>query len=184
MASLPVTFQGTRFADGPNPVLYASPPAGVSVQRQRAKVDFINDLNRPLFSERHGGVDFRQALKLLRTKLAYRMQTSAPESGRSRPGKPTRRNIFTAWSGPENREEWAETACSHGDWSNEAYASSKFFMGAGSRWDAHSDINGNHEQYCLESDRPIAGLLADLKTPGFAGRNARWCGEASLAERP
>src|SRR5262249_36301191 len=32
------------------------------------------------------------------------------------------------------------------------------------QWDAHDDINGNHEKMCGHVDRPIAGLLKDLKT--------------------
>ena len=39
----------------------------------------------------------------------------------------------------------------------------QLYMGAGSKWDAHSDVEGNHSLHCRETDRPIAGLLADLK---------------------
>ena len=31
------------------------------------------------------------------------------------------------------------------------------------QWDAHDDINGNHEKMCGHVDKPIAGLLKDLK---------------------
>ncbi|HZU34540.1 MAG TPA: DUF1501 domain-containing protein, partial [Gemmataceae bacterium] len=34
-------------------------------------------------------------------------------------------------------------------------------------WDAHSDVNKNHELHCGETDRPIAGLLTDLKRRGL-----------------
>ncbi|HEX3314765.1 MAG TPA: DUF1501 domain-containing protein, partial [Gemmataceae bacterium] len=43
----------------------------------------------------------------------------------------------------------------------------QLYLGVGSLWDAHSDLDANHEQYCLESDRPIAGLLRDLKRRGL-----------------
>jgi uncharacterized protein (DUF1501 family) len=43
----------------------------------------------------------------------------------------------------------------------------QLYMGAGSKWDAHTDVEENHAQYCLESDRPIAGLLKDLKRRGL-----------------
>jgi uncharacterized protein (DUF1501 family) len=32
------------------------------------------------------------------------------------------------------------------------------------QWDAHDDINANHEKMCGHVDRPIAGLLKDLKS--------------------
>ena len=34
-------------------------------------------------------------------------------------------------------------------------------------WDAHNDLKGNHGKRCLETDKPIAGLLADLKQRGL-----------------
>jgi uncharacterized protein (DUF1501 family) len=43
----------------------------------------------------------------------------------------------------------------------------ELYSGSGSGWDAHSDIEGNHSKRCRESDKPIAGLLADLKSRGM-----------------
>jgi uncharacterized protein (DUF1501 family) len=34
-------------------------------------------------------------------------------------------------------------------------------------WDAHWDLKGNHEQHCGETDKPIAGLIKDLKSRGL-----------------
>src|SRR5207302_11337278 len=34
-------------------------------------------------------------------------------------------------------------------------------------WDAHGDVKANHSQHAAESDHPIAGLLADLKSRGL-----------------
>ena len=35
------------------------------------------------------------------------------------------------------------------------------------QWDAHDDINGNHEKMCGHVDQPIAALLTDLKQRGL-----------------
>src|SRR5262249_30537639 len=35
------------------------------------------------------------------------------------------------------------------------------------QWDAHDDINGNHEKMCGHVDQPIAALLKDLKERGL-----------------
>src|SRR5256885_309458 len=43
----------------------------------------------------------------------------------------------------------------------------QLYCGSGSKWDAHADVEGNHSRYCRESDRPIAGLLQDLKRRGL-----------------
>ena len=52
------------------------------------------------------------------------------------------------------------------------------------QWDAHDDLNGNHEKMCGHTDKPVAALLADLKAPGHAKRTRWWCGAASSAARP
>ena len=41
------------------------------------------------------------------------------------------------------------------------------YSGSGSGWDAHTDIEGNHSKLCRASDKPIAGLLEDLKERGL-----------------
>jgi len=45
-------------------------------------------------------------------------------------------------------------------------------------WDGHSDITGNHRQFAGETDRPVAGLLADLEQRGLLAETlVLWCGE-------
>jgi uncharacterized protein (DUF1501 family) len=41
------------------------------------------------------------------------------------------------------------------------------YCGDTNGWDAHSDIEDNHGKLCRQSDRPIAGLLKDLKQRGL-----------------
>src|SRR5256885_4561290 len=43
----------------------------------------------------------------------------------------------------------------------------QLYCGSGSKWDAHANVEANHGRYCRESDRPIAGLLKDLKRRGL-----------------
>ena len=52
------------------------------------------------------------------------------------------------------------------------------FSGTGSGWDAHSKIESNHTKYCGEVDRPIAGLIADLRRRGLLDQTLIvWGGE-------
>ena len=49
----------------------------------------------------------------------------------------------------------------------------KLLHGAGGdRWDDHGDITGRIPEHCQEIDKPVAGLLADLKAPRTARRHA------------
>jgi len=43
----------------------------------------------------------------------------------------------------------------------------QLYSGSGSGWDAHVDLEDNHSRMCRASDKPIAGLLADLKAHGL-----------------
>jgi arylsulfatase A-like enzyme len=46
------------------------------------------------------------------------------------------------------------------------------------QWDAHDDVNVNHEKMCGHVDRPIAALLKDLKQRGLLKDTlVIWCSE-------
>jgi hypothetical protein len=160
---MPATYQGTHFTPGKTPILYADAPAGISAGRQRAKVDYINELNKR-YALRSGDRDAVEA-RIAAYELAYRMQSSAPDVvdlaretaatqrlyGLDRPETAVNgRNCLLARRLIERGVRFVQ-----------------IYMGSGSRWDAHSDLDKNHAQSCLESDRPIAGLLADLKRRGM-----------------
>jgi uncharacterized protein (DUF1501 family) len=41
------------------------------------------------------------------------------------------------------------------------------YSGDTNGWDGHSDLEGNHSKLALASDKPVAGLLTDLKRRGL-----------------
>jgi uncharacterized protein (DUF1501 family) len=43
----------------------------------------------------------------------------------------------------------------------------QLYHGAGNKWDAHRGIERNHTENCRSSDKPVAGLLRDLKRRGL-----------------
>ena len=52
------------------------------------------------------------------------------------------------------------------------------------QWDAHDDLNSNHEKMCGHVDRPIAALLKDLKSRGLLDTTlVVWCSASSAARR-
>ena len=54
----------------------------------------------------------------------------------------------------------------------------QLFSGTGSGWDAHSGIESNHTKYCGSVDKPIAGLLTDLRRRGLLDQTlVVWGGE-------
>ena len=54
----------------------------------------------------------------------------------------------------------------------------QLYCGAGSKWDAHTDIEANHAKTCRDMDQPVAGLLKDLKRRGLLDQTlVVWGGE-------
>jgi hypothetical protein len=160
---MPATYQGTRFRNGPEPILNLNPPAEVGPAQQRGKLDFLAALNR-----RHaeaGREPSELDARIASYELAYRMQAEAPAA------------IALA-------EETADTNRLYGV-DDEATAAMgqkcllarrlvergvrfvQIYCGSGSRWDAHSQIEKNHSERCRASDKPVAGLLKDLKQRGL-----------------
>jgi len=160
---MPSTYQGTKFRAGNTPILHVEPPAGYGDYRQRAKIDFIKQLNKQHLDSR--GNDAELEARIASYELAYRMQTAAPEA-------------------TDISSETAQTLAMYG-MNDDATAANgrncllarrlvergvrfvQLYMGSGSKWDAHTDVEGNHTQYCRETDRPIAALLQDLKQRGL-----------------
>lgn len=160
---MPSTYQGTKFREGKTPILNVEPPNGYSDVRQRGKIDFIQQVNRQHADLRSGDEDLEA--RIASYELAYRMQAAAPEA-------------------TDLSAETEETLALYGLDQQETAANGRncllarrmvergvrfvqLYMGSGSRWDAHTDVEGNHSQYCRETDRPIAGLLKDLKRRGL-----------------
>jgi hypothetical protein len=160
---MPATYQGTKFSTGKTPILYADPPAGMNDRRQRAKVDYINELNH-LYAARRGDSDPIEA-RIAAYELAYRMQSSAPDAvDLARETAETRR--LYGLDRPETARNGRNCLLAR-RLVERGVRFVQLYCGSGSKWDAHSDLEGNHTQYCRESDKPIAGLLQDLKRRGM-----------------
>ncbi len=160
---MPATYQGTRFRDGGTPVLHLRPPQSQGGPAQRTKLDFVQELNRLHRAGRSEDHDLEA--RIAAYELAYRMQSAAPEAvDLARETEETRRlyglddkttarmgrNCLLARRLVERGVRFVQLYC-----------------GSGSKWDAHSNVEGNHARYCRESDKPIAGLLKDLKRRGM-----------------
>jgi hypothetical protein len=160
---MPATYQGTRFASGAKPILYADPPAGVTAARQRAKVDYINELNKHYAARREA--DDSIEARIAAYELAYRMQSSAPDAV-DFSGETTQTRRLYGLDRPETARNGRNCLLAR-RLVERGLRFVQLYMGSGSKWDSHSDLEKNHALCCRESDRPIAGLLTDLKRRGL-----------------
>jgi hypothetical protein len=160
---MPPTHQGTKFRDGPEPVLHLAPAHAPGAARQRSKLDFIQELNQ-LHRERRREDDDLDA-RIAAAELAYRMQAAAPEAVDL--GKETAETRRLYGLDDRTTERFGRNCLLARRLVERGVRFVQLYSGSGSKWDAHSDVEGNHGRHCRETDRPIAGLLKDLKRRGL-----------------
>ncbi len=160
---LPAAYQGTLLRGGPSPVLHLRPPAGVSGAQQRRTLDLVNRLNQEHLRERGG--DDELSARIASYELAFRMQAAAPDVVDVSGETEAMRRLY----GLDRREtaEFGLRCLLARRMVERGVRFVQVYCGDSNGWDAHTDVEGNHGRLCLQSDRPIAGLLTDLKRRGL-----------------
>jgi hypothetical protein len=163
---MPAAYQGTQLRVSGDPILHLSPPPGVTAAQQRNQLDLLADLDRRSRQASPDNTDLEA--RLASYELAFHMQKHAPEAvDLSREPVGVRRlygldEPLTTRFG--TRCLLARRLVERGVRFVQVYS------GGGhndENWDAHGNVNKNHTLHCGETDRPIAGLLADLKARGL-----------------
>jgi hypothetical protein len=161
---LPAVYQGTMLRKGANPILNLKPPADVSPERQRRTLDLLRSMNETGLDPNDSELSARMASY----ELAFRMQAHAPEAVDLSRETATMR---TAYGLDDKRSADFGTRCLLARRLVErGVRFVQLYSGGGplvSQWDAHDDVNDNHERMCARVDRPIAALLKDLKQRGL-----------------
>ncbi len=160
---MPATYQGTQFRAGPNPILHLRPPAEVDPRQQRNKVDLLQALNEQ--HRRARPEDTELSARMAAYELAFRMQAAAPEA------------VDLAQESEPTKEEYGLNRPETAEYGRRCLLARRLvergvrmvqvYCGAGSQWDAHSDLEGNHTRMCKRCDQPTAALLKDLKRRGL-----------------
>jgi uncharacterized protein (DUF1501 family) len=160
---LPATFQGTALRSGDIPILDVAPPKTVNDRQQRSKLDFLAALNHQFGADK--AEDTELAARLNSYELAYRMQAAAPEAiDLTKETEATKR----LYGIDEEETRKFGTICLMGRRLVErGVRFIELYAGSNSGWDAHVDLEDNHSKRCKASDKPVAGLLKDLKARGL-----------------
>lgn len=160
---MPSSYQGVLLESGMEPISNLHPPDGFSAKRQSAKVDFLNQLNRNHLAGRESNSDLEARIQSY--EMAYRMQAEAPEAvdlGRER--EETRR----LYGMDEKHTEVFGRQCLLARRLVErGVRFVQLYHGAGSKWDSHDRIEDKHGELCAAVDKPIVGLIKDLKRRGL-----------------
>ena len=171
---LPATYQGTPFQKEGPPILNLDLPGTVGNQQQRSKLDFLASINRHHADGKAG--DNELEARIQSYELAYRMQSEAPEAVDLNAESETTRNLYGM--DDEMTAKFGGNCLMARRLVERGVRFVEVYCGSGSGWDAHRDMEGNHGKWCKVSDKPIAGLLTDLKARGLMDETlVVWGGE-------
>ena len=160
---LPAAYQGTVVRGGKSPVEHLPNPAGVSDEQQRRTLDFVAESNREHLALR--GEDSELAARIAAYELAFRMQAHAPELiDLARETEETKRLYGLDY---KETSEFGTRCLLARRMVERGVRFVQVYSGDTNGWDGHSDLEGNHGKLALASDKPIAGLLTDLKRRGL-----------------
>jgi hypothetical protein len=171
---LPASHQGTVMRSGSSPILDLRRPEGVSAGAQRRILDLAGRLNQRHLRER--GNDAELAARIQSYELAYRMQSEAPEA------------VDLASESGETRRLYGLDRAESAEFGTRCLLARRLIergvrfvqlvSGDVTGWDAHDDVEANHARMCARTDRPIAGLLKDLRRRGLLDETlVIWGGE-------
>jgi hypothetical protein len=160
---MPATYQGTELRNEGDPIAHLRPASGASRTRQRAQLDLLDDLNRRHLEGRRS----QSALeaRIAAYELAYRMQAEAPEAVDLSRETAATRTLYGLDA--KETEELGRVCLLARRLVERGVRFVQVYSGAGSRWDSHQHIEKGHAELCRSMDRPVAGLLEDLKLRGL-----------------
>jgi len=163
---MPATYQATVMRSEGSPILNLDPPASMSDAMQRRAFDTLRAYNEDHLTTRTDNSQL--AARIASYELAYKMQQHAPEAvDLARETEATRR----LYGMDDKRTSVFGRQCllarrlvERGVRFVQLYAGGAH---GGNNWDAHDDLVENHNYNAARTDKPIAGLLKDLKQRGL-----------------
>lgn len=165
---MPAAYQGTVFRASGDPIIDLKPPAEVSPEQQRARLDLLGKLNEIDLQKYPGSSEL--AARISSYELAYRMQGCAPEAVDVNSESEATRKLYgidNPATEPFGRQcLMARRLVERGVRFVQLYHGGLGVQNLDT-WDAHENVKQNHSTHAAEVDIPIAGLLADLKANGL-----------------
>ncbi|HEU0120375.1 MAG TPA: DUF1501 domain-containing protein [Bryobacteraceae bacterium] len=160
---LPATYQGTQFRQGDTPILNLKPAEGMNGARQRSRLDLLQQLNQHWGADKTEDTDLDARVRSF--ELAYEMQSAGAEAVDLSKETETTKALYGM--DDEVTRQFGQNCLLARRLVERGVRFIELYCGSGSGWDAHSNIEGNHGKWCRVSDRPIAGLLTDLRQRGL-----------------
>lgn len=163
---LPAVYQGTSFRSGADPILYLNPPEGRSPGKQRDLLDTLRTFNESHRRERN--FDAELTARLESYELAFRMQMAAPEATDIASESEATQKLY-GLDDPISADFGGRCLLAR-RLVERGVRFVQVWSGNGQNaidWDGHNGCDRNHLDRAAETDKAVAGLLADLKGRGL-----------------
>ncbi|MEO8128791.1 MAG: DUF1501 domain-containing protein [Bryobacteraceae bacterium] len=163
---MPAAYQGTPFRSTGEPIVDLKPPKDMTPERQRRWLDLLAQYNQQHLSRNPH--DYELSARIQSYELAFQMQTEATEAVDLK--KETAATLALYGVGEEPTNYVGRQALMARRLVERGVRFVQIFSGGGNfteSWDAHFDLELNHNMHCSETDKPIAGLMTDLKSRGL-----------------
>lgn len=176
-AFLPAVYQGTPLGNASIPSDQAMIPFiknadGTGPDLQRLELDLLRDMNHERLNAT--GPDSALEARINSFELAFRMQSAAPELQDISDESEATFQLY-GLDDPKTRNFGRQCLMAR----RFAERGVRFIQCTHSyKWDQHGNLRNDHAKNALEVDKPIAGLLADLKSRGLLNDTlVLWGGE-------
>ena len=159
---MPAAYQGTSFRSGATPIVDLNPPKWVDPHLQRAELDFAQKLNHEHQAKHPGNSDLDA--RIASYELAFQMQTHAPEAVDLSKESDATKKLYGI--GEKTTDYFGKQCLTARRLVERGVRFIQLYSGGGHQqesWDAHYGLHENHSLHCAETDKPMAGLIADLK---------------------
>jgi uncharacterized protein (DUF1501 family) len=174
---MPAAYQGTVVRASGTPINDLAPPAGMTNEMQRRLLDRLREKNQEHLAARADNTEL--AARIAAYELAYKMQSNAPEA------------VDFAQESKETLDLYGIDGTRTEDFGRKCLLARRLvergvrfvqiYSGGNhndANWDAHGDIVVNHTKHAGDTDKPVAGLLKDLRRRGLLDETiVVWGGE-------
>ena len=168
---LPAHYQGTPLRPKGSPILNLEPPPGLSRYHQRESLDILKELNEKHL-DTHPNHDELTA-RISNYELAFRMQTEVPELMDIDSESEETKALYGI--GARETDAFGRKCLLARRLIEQGVVYVQLFSGG---WDSHDFLARAHGNLIKSIDKPITGLISDLKRRGLLDETlVVWTGE-------
>ncbi len=163
---MPAAYQGVVIRADKTPIHDLALPPGMTREQQRALLDRLKEKNEEHLATRHDNSELMA--RIASYELAFKMQQHAPEAVDF--AQETKETLDLYGIDGSRTEDFGRKCLLARRLVERGVRFVQIYSGGAhndDNWDAHTDIVKNHSKHAGDTDKPIAGLLKDLKRRGL-----------------